>query len=106
MCNATEQLSNAFDTYYKGQKSSANACSFGGAAAVVKPAGAASSCASVIAQATVSNPVSGSTGGAASSSKKSDASGMTYGANPWVGQVFAVGFTVTALLSGMGMILL
>jgi hypothetical protein len=106
MCNATEQLSNAFDTYYKGQKSSANACSFGGAGAVVKPAGAASSCASVIAQATVSNPVSGATGGAASSSKKSDASGMTYGANPWVGQVFAVGFTVTALLSGMGMILL
>lgn len=106
MCNATEQLSNAFDTYYKGQKSDASACNFGGAASLVKAAGAASSCSSVIAQATASNPVSGSGGGAASTSKKNDASGMTYGANPWVGKVFAVGFTVTALLSGMGMILL
>jgi len=108
MCNATEQLSNAFDTYYKGQKSASTACSFGGAAAVVKPAAAASTCSSVIAQATASNPVSGSSGGGSStsSSKKNDASGLTYGGNMWVGKVFAVGFTVMALLSGMGIILL
>ncbi|PMD38077.1 carbohydrate-binding module family 43 protein [Hyaloscypha variabilis F] len=108
MCNATEQLSNAFDTYYKGQKSASTACNFGGAAAVVKPAAAASTCSSVIAQATASNPVSGSSSGssAASSSKKNDASGLTYGGNMWAGKVFAVGFTITALLSGMGIILL
>jgi hypothetical protein len=106
MCNATAQLSNAFDTYYKGQKSSASACNFGGSAAVVKPAAAASNCASVIAQATASNPVTGSTGTAASSSKKNDASGLTYGGSMWVGKVLAVSFTVTALLSGMGIILL
>jgi hypothetical protein len=59
-----------------------------------------------LAQATASNPVVGSTGGAASSSKKNDASGMTFGSSVLAGKVLAVGFTVTALLSGMGMILL
>jgi 1,3-beta-glucanosyltransferase GAS1 len=106
MCNATEQLSYAFNTYYKGQSSAAGACNFGGAASIVKAAGAASSCSSVIAQATASNPVVGSTGGAASSSKKNDASGMTFGSSLLAGKVLAVGFTVTAVLSGMGMILL
>jgi 1,3-beta-glucanosyltransferase GAS1 len=105
MCNATEQLSYAFDTYYKGQQSVAGACNFGGAASVVKPAGAASSCSSVISQATASNPVSGSTG-AASTSKKNDASGLTFGGSLWGGKVLAVGLTVTAILSGMGIILL
>jgi 1,3-beta-glucanosyltransferase GAS1 len=106
MCNSTEQLSYAFDTYYKGQQSAASACNFGGSAVLVKAAGAASSCSSVIAQATASNPVSGSTGGASTTSKKNDASGMTYGSSLLAGKVLAVGFTVTALLSGVGMILL
>jgi 1,3-beta-glucanosyltransferase GAS1 len=107
MCNSTEQLSWAFNAYYKGQNSAASACNFGGAAVVVKAAGAASSCSSVIAQATASNPISGgSTGAASSTSKKSDASGNTYGASLWAGKVFAVGFTLTAVLSGAGMILL
>ena len=106
MCNATQQLSYAFDTYYKGQSSATSACDFAGAAQVVKPA-AANSCSKIIASATASNPVGGSTGKPASStSKKSDASGMTYGASLLAGKVFAVGFTITALLSGAGMILL
>ena len=103
MCNATEQLSYAFDTYYKGQKNDASACAFGGAASIVKAAGAASSCSSVIAQATASNPVSGSS--STSTGKKNDASGI-HGTSLLAGKVFAVGFTLVALLSGMGMILL
>lgn len=107
MCNATEQLSYAFNAYYKGQKSASTACDFGGNALVVKPVGAASTCSSIINQATASNPASpGSTGAASSTSKKSDASGMTVGASLWAGKVFAVGFTLVAVLSGAGMILL
>jgi len=106
MCNSTEQLSYAFNAYYGEQGSASTACNFGGNAAVVKAAGAASSCSSIIAAATSANPASGSSGAASSTSKKSDASGMTFGASLWAGKVFAVGFTLVAVLSGAGMILL
>lgn len=37
MCNATQQLANALNTYYVAQKSAASACDFDGQALVVKP---------------------------------------------------------------------
>lgn len=106
MCNSTEQLSNAFNAYYIEQKSDSTACDFAGAAQVVKAAGAASSCSSLIASATSANSGGATgTGAASSTSKKNDASGMTYGASfgAWK---YAVGFTVLAVTTGFGMILL
>ena len=106
MCNSTEQLSYAFNAYYLEQSSASTACDFGGSAQVVK-AVAASSCSSIISAATSSNPGSATgTGAASSTSKKSDASGITYGATLGMGKVFLVGFTLVAVLSGAGMILL
>jgi len=108
MCNATEQLSNAFNAYYLEQNSASTACDFAGAAQVVKAAGAASNCSSIIASATASN-AGGSTatgsGAASSTSKKSDASGMIVGASFGAYKYF-VGFTILAVASGAGMVLL
>lgn len=112
MCNATEQLSNAFNAYYLEEKSASTACDFAGAAVVVK-ANAASSCSSLIASATASNAGgatgtgssgSGASGAASSTTKKSEAGGIV-GASFGVWK-FAVGFTVLGLVSGAGMILL
>jgi hypothetical protein len=109
MCNATEQLSNAFNAYYLEEKSASTACDFAGAAQVVKAAGAASSCSAIIASATASNAGgatgTGSSGAASSTSKKSDASGMIVGASFGTFKYF-VGFTILAAASGAGMILL
>jgi hypothetical protein len=108
MCNATEQLSYAFNAYYLAESSAASACSFGGNANIVKAAAAASTCSSVLASASSSIAAGATaTGGASSStSKKSEASGMTFGATLGMGKVAFVGFTLVAVLSGAGMILL
>ncbi|KAF8860055.1 hypothetical protein BDZ45DRAFT_327123 [Acephala macrosclerotiorum] len=106
MCNATEQLSNAFNAYYLEQNSASTACDFAGAAQVVKAASTASSCSSLIASATSANSGgSTATGAASSTSKKSDASGMTYSASVGAWK-YAAGFTVLAVTTGFGMVLL
>jgi len=109
MCSATEQLSYAFDAYYKEQNSASTACDFGGQASVVK-ASAASSCSSVLASASAgTNSGSGSggsnSGGAASSSTKSEA-GSLMGASLGFGWIWAVGMSMFAGASGVAMILL
>ena len=108
MCNATEQLSYAFNAYYQ-EEGNSQACDFNGAAQIVKAAGAASSCSSVIASATASSPASptgSGSGGSASSSKKSAAGSVTVGASLNLGMVSWVGYVLVAVLSGAGMLLL
>lgn len=107
MCNSTEQLSYALNTYYLSQKSVSSACDFGGNAQVVKAA-AASSCSAVISSATATfTSGATATGAAASSStKKSEASGMVFGASLGMGKFVIAGFTLVAVVSGAGMILL
>lgn len=109
MCNSTDQFNIVLNQYYLNQKSVATACDFGGAAQIVKAAGAASSCSSLVSAATsAAGTGSGSTptGTAASSStSKAGASGMTF--SPTFNGVYVLGgFTVLAVLSGAGMVLL
>ncbi|KAH6711675.1 Glucanosyltransferase-domain-containing protein [Leptodontidium sp. 2 PMI_412] len=109
MCSPSEKLSNAFDTYYQQQKKAATACDFAGAAQIVKAAGAASSCSSIIAAATSGGatvPTGSGSSAATSTTKKSEASGMVFSSSLGMGKFFAVGFTIVAVLSGAGMILL
>ncbi|CAG8953087.1 hypothetical protein HYFRA_00003282 [Hymenoscyphus fraxineus] len=113
MCNATEQLSNAFSTYYASLPAAdqAKGCDFGGNATVVKVS-AQSSCSAVLSSATAALPggsggSGGSGSGAASSTTKKSDGGMVVGASLGLGKyLFAIGFTLVAGLSGMGMILL
>jgi len=103
MCSPTEKLSYAFNTYYGLQKNAATSCDFAGAAQVVKPAGAANSCSSVIAAATSggaalpSSPSGTGSSAASSTSKKSEANGMIFGASLGLGKFFAAGFTCCVL---------
>lgn len=109
MCNATEQLNYVLDQYYKSQNSAAGACDFSGAAQVVKPAGAASSCAAIVSSATAAagTGAAGSTasGAASSTSKKSDGAQLIF-APTFSGTYVLGGFTILAIFSGAGMILL
>lgn len=111
MCNSTAQINYVLNAYYVSQQKASTACSFGGMAQIVKPAAVASTCSSVVAAASsaASNTASGSTatnsGAASSTSKKGDASGMNFG--PTFCGVYVMGaFTLLALFSGAGMILL
>jgi hypothetical protein len=107
MCNATERLSFALNTYYKAQGSTSQACSFGGNGTVVSDK-AASSCSSVFSSATaaagtVAASGSGGSGGAASSTtKKSEGVGMV-GASLAMGKWIGL-YVLVALFSGAGMI--
>ncbi|KAF2219949.1 family 72 glycoside hydrolase [Elsinoe ampelina] len=109
MCNATEQLSFAFNAYYQAQKKNANACNFGGAASVKSASSGGGSCSSLIAQAgtagtgTVSaRPTSGS--GSSSSSGAATPMGMQHVS---FNGVISVGvYVFVAVLSGSAMIFL
>jgi hypothetical protein len=74
MCNSTEQLSFAFDQYYKSQGNRADSCNFAGSAALKSVASAASSCSTLLSQAGSAGTGTVTAGAnAASSTKKSDA---------------------------------
>lgn len=121
MCNATERLSNAFNTYYNGLNAAnkATGCDFGGNATLNSKPVAAASCSSIVSAASSSAAVANSaaaTGGtapaasgagaASSTSKKSDAGDAIVGASLGMAKYFGVFFAIMAGFSGMGMILL
>jgi hypothetical protein len=108
MCNSTEQLNIVLNQYYINQKSAASACDFSGQAQIVKAAGAASSCAAVVSSATAAagtGAAAAATGAASSTTKKSDASGAIF-APTLSGKYVMTAFTLLAVFSGAGMILL
>ncbi|KAF4617024.1 hypothetical protein G7Y89_g15123 [Cudoniella acicularis] len=118
MCNATEQLSWAFNTYYQSLSSQnkATGCDFGSNATLVASSPASGTCSSVLSSASVnavtssgSGSGSGSgqaTGAAGSSATKKSDGAVFVGATLGMGPFIAVGFTLIAAFSGAGMILL
>lgn len=119
MCNATEQLSFAFNQYYMDNNSGASACDFGGAASTKSATSATGGCSSLVAQAgtagtgTVTAGAqgtgSGSNGGSGGNSGSGSSSGKSAAA-PGVSvqnAFWQIPLLVSlAALSGMGMILL
>ena len=105
MCNATEQLSFAFDQYYKSQNSRADSCNFAGAANIKQAVAASGTCASLMGQAGAAGTGTVTSGASvASNTKKS--SGATRVPSFDFG-TFTMGAYVTiASLFGAGLILL
>ena len=110
MCNSTQQLSYAFNAYYK-EEGNSQACDFDGNAQTVKAA-AASSCSSIMASATGATSPSSTTGTGSSSgssattSKKSAAGAVTVGASLGIGTFCMVAYISALVLSGAGIFLL
>jgi len=107
VCNPTEQLSFAFDRYYKSQNNAADACDFGGAATTKSASSASGSCSSLLDAAGEdgSGTVGGSGVSGGSSTSSAAAGHLTI---PKVDTAF-FGFAASMLVAGFfgaGMILL
>merc|ERR1712072_769570 len=106
VCNPTEQLSFAFDRYYKSQNNAADACDFGGAATTKSASSASGSCSSLDAAGEDGSGTVGGSGVSGGSSTSSAAAGhLTI---PKVDTAF-FGFAASMLVAGFfgaGMILL
>ncbi|TKX24576.1 hypothetical protein C1H76_3185 [Elsinoe australis] len=112
MCNATEQLSFAFNAYYQSQKKNANACAFNGAASTKSAGSPASSCSPLLQQAgsagtgTVTSAPTGGSGGSSSSSSGAASPVGLHHASFFNG-VLSIGvYVFFAAASGAAMILL
>jgi hypothetical protein len=118
-CSAQDKLSLAFNSYYLAQKSNPTACDFSGNATVVKAAGAASSCKSLIASASQAAATGGggpglgsaagstsSSGGSSPTTSNSKNAGVTMHASLSIGMWCWAGYFATAILSGAGILLL
>ena len=117
MCNATEQLSWAFNAYFQSQGGASTACSFGGNATIQNPATPQGACSALLAQVgpagtgTVTSqptaPIStaGSTA-SSTSSKKPSAGGALIVPSLDFGVLTMGAYLLGALLAGAGMVLL
>ena len=111
-CNSQDKLSYAFTQFYIENKNQSFACDFSGNATVVKAAGLASTCSSVISSATAAAATGGNGGsidnagssGSTTSSKTND--GLSMHASLNTGSWFWAGYIVTVFLSGAGIFLL
>jgi len=121
MCNATEQLGFALNSYYLSQNKNANACAFSGSASVRSATAPPSTCSAIMAQAgtagtgtvTTTPTVKPGSGGSGSSGSGAHSSSVSGAANSMYSAPSIVhGFAPMALLitlgvfSGMGMIAL
>jgi hypothetical protein len=106
MCNSTEQLSFAFDQYYKSQGNRADSCNFAGSAVVKSAASAGSSCSGLLNQAGSAGTGTVTAGvNAASSTKKSDAGILSAPVAGFGGMAMGLYMSLAAGL-GVGLVLL
>jgi hypothetical protein len=104
-CNATEQLSFAFNQYYLSQNKAGTACDFGGAA-TTKSASTNSACSSLIAQAGSAGTGTVTSGATVATGTKKSAAGIT-SPPAFNTNLFGLGIYVSvAAIMGAGMILL
>lgn len=123
MCNPTQQLGWALNSYYEQQAAAGNgasACAFSGSAKSQSPASPTGTCASLISQAgsqgtgtvtsrpsgTGSSGGSGGSGGSGSSSSSSKSGAPGFSAPVHVGWLQVVFYGAIACVSGAGMIFL
>lgn len=116
MCNATEQLSWAFNAYYQSQKGTQNydACNFNGAATTQAAASPTGSCASLVSQAgsagtgviTSVPSGTGSSSGGSSTATKKGAAGMVTVPSFSFGMLSLGVYVMAAAMVGAGMVLL
>jgi hypothetical protein len=105
MCSAAQQLSFAFDRYYKSQNSASTACDFGGNANIQKAQSASGSCSTLISQAGSAGTGTVTSSPSSSGTKKASAGAITVPRLD-IG-LLSLGIYVTvAGFFGMGMILL
>lgn len=113
MCNATEQLSWAMNSYFQKQNNNPSACDFNGAATTQAAASPSGNCQSLISQAgsagtgTVTSAPTGAGGGSGGSTatKKAAAGAVTVPSFDF-GVLQLGAYVVGAVLTGAGMILL
>ncbi len=104
MCNSTEQLGYALDTYYHSQNSASTACDWNGQAKVVQGATPASSCQAILSSASASNSFAATATAASSSSSIAVPMPMK---NAFTIRDFAVGlYVVVAMIAGAGLVVL
>ncbi|OAA56536.1 glycoside hydrolase family 72 [Niveomyces insectorum RCEF 264] len=112
MCDATEQLAYALDTYYKNQKSASTACDWNGQAQVVTPAKAASSCSSLLASASASNSFAATATAASTASGAKGTGTKNFAAPVAMRNMLTLGdlsvglYALVAMATGAGMMLL
>jgi hypothetical protein len=107
MCNSTEQLSFAFDQYYKSQSSRADSCNFAGAAVIKQSVASTGSCASLMNQAGPQGTGTVTTSGSASSGTKKASAGTALTVPSFDFGTFTMGIYATvASLFGAGLMLL
>lgn len=105
-CNATEQLSFAFNQYYLSQNKAGTACDFGGAATTKSAASANSACSSLIAQAGTAGTGTVTAGATVATGTKKSAAGIT-SVPKFDVSLFGMGIYVSvAAMLGAGMVLL
>ena len=108
VCNATEQLSFAFNQYYVGQNRASSACNFGGNANTKTASSASGSCSSLLAAAGSdgTGSVGGSVTGGSSSSTSSGAAGHITIPRMETAYIGVAAYILVAGFFGAGMILL
>jgi 1,3-beta-glucanosyltransferase GAS1 len=107
VCNGTEQLSFAFDQYYKSQNKGSFACDFGGSATTKSAASSTSDCQSLLNQAgsAGTGTVTSSPSGTGSSSTHKSAAPLTVPRFDFALLPFAI-VTAASALFGAGIVLL
>jgi 1,3-beta-glucanosyltransferase GAS1 len=107
MCNSTQQLGFALDSYYQSQGSKQGACDWDGQATIVQPVAAQGDCVAKLNSASASNSFAATATAAPNQSKNAAAGGRMPGSGNWgVGDALVGLYVLGAMAVGAGMVML